>query len=456
MKNIAFFCIPAHGHTNPMVPVAKALVSRGHRVRFYSFQEFRAKIENTGAEFVPLDRFLPELSHEQADRLVQVSTTEMTIQDLRTTMNMDSFLDDEVRSFRPNVIYCDSVCFWGKLTAKKYGITLVVSTSTYAFNQFSSQYQKNSPKELLDLIMGMPKVNRELKKLEKYGHHVKNVLSLVSSDNSTDTVVYTSRRMQPYSQTFSTHYAFVGPSVLTQQEPQKEKERPLIYISMGTVMNNCPDFYLNCIEALKEVPVDVILSCGREMDRNLLGDLPENIQAFDHVDQLEILSRADVFLTHCGMNSVTESLMMATPMVLYPQTGEQHAVARRAAELGAGAYLKSDSPEGIREAVQSILQNPKYASEAMECSRDLRACTGAAGAADFIESAPHPSSNEMDPVDRIHIQIGLKQLLYWAVALSLLTAFGFVVGWKYAWIPGVAAGILNQPYTKAVTKQILG
>lgn len=455
MKNIAFFCIPAHGHTNPMVPVARELVSRGHQVRFYSFNQFREKIEKAGAQFVSIDRFLPELDQEQADRLIQVSTTEMTIQDLRTTMNMDSFLDEEIQSFHPDVIYCDSVCFWGKLTAWKYQIPLVVSTSTFAFNQFSSQYQKNSPKELMDLMLGMPKVNRELKKLKKNGHHVKGILSLVQNDNSIDTVVYTSKRVQPYSRTFSSHYAFVGPSVLSQLEPQKEKDRPLIYISMGTVMNNRPDFYRNCIAALKDEPVDVIISCGREMDRTLLGELPPNIQAFDYVDQLEVLSRADVFLTHCGMNSFSESLLSATPMVLYPQTGEQHAVARRAEELGAGVYLKSDSPEGIWEAVLSVLQNPNFASGAMECSRDLRACTGAAGAADFLESAPHPSSEEKDPVDRVNIQIGLKQLLYWALALSLMTVFRLLVGWKYVWVLGVAAGVLNQPYTKAVTKRIL-
>ena len=33
-KRIAFFCIPAHGHTNPMLPVAAELVRRGHTVRF--------------------------------------------------------------------------------------------------------------------------------------------------------------------------------------------------------------------------------------------------------------------------------------------------------------------------------------------------------------------------------------------------------------------------------------
>ena len=45
MKKIAFFCIPAHGHTNPMLPVAAELVRRGNAVRFYSFSEFEEKIK---------------------------------------------------------------------------------------------------------------------------------------------------------------------------------------------------------------------------------------------------------------------------------------------------------------------------------------------------------------------------------------------------------------------------
>ncbi len=49
MKRIAFFCIPAHGHTNPMLPVAAELVKRGNAVRFYSFDEFKETIGATGA-----------------------------------------------------------------------------------------------------------------------------------------------------------------------------------------------------------------------------------------------------------------------------------------------------------------------------------------------------------------------------------------------------------------------
>lgn len=65
MKKIACFCIPAHGHTNPMLPVVAELVRRGNIVRFYSFDEFAQKITATGAEFFPCDSYLPSLSEKE-------------------------------------------------------------------------------------------------------------------------------------------------------------------------------------------------------------------------------------------------------------------------------------------------------------------------------------------------------------------------------------------------------
>lgn len=396
MKNIMVFCIPAHGHHNPTFPVVTELVKRGNAVRYYSFEEFREKIEKTGAEFIACDSFLPELSEEQMKNMKKVSTTEMTIVDLQTTVKMDDFLKRQVEEFRPDVIFTDSVCFWGKLTARKYKIPMVVSTTTFAFNKFSSKYMKNSFSEIMDLIKGTKRVNVELKKLEQYGYHEKSIMPLIQNDNDTDTIVYATEKYQPCSDTFSKHYAFVGPSVFSNEIPDKKHERPLIYISLGTVVNEKPDFYQKCIRAFKEENVEVIISCGNAVDPKAFGELPENIKIYQRVDQLSVLSRANAFLTHCGMNSVSESLYMATPMVLFPQTNEQRAVARRAEEMGAGILLKKDSEEEIKNAVFMVLNDKQYADHAMECSRDFRGAPGPQGAAEFIEAAPHllPEENK--------------------------------------------------------------
>ena len=435
-----------------MLPVAAELVKRGNTVRFYSFDEFRDKINATGAEFISCDAYLPALSEQEEDGLKNISTTEMTVQDIRITLSMDGFLDEEFKTFRPDLVYTDSVCFWGKLSAWKHHVPMVVSTSTFAFNRLSSQYMKNTPRELADMILGLPRVSKELKKLEPYGYHVKGALSLIQSDNHTDSVVYTSRRFQPYAESFSDHYAFVGPSVFSNAVPDKTKQRPLVYISMGTVINDRPDFYAKCMQALQDQNVDVVISCGNAVSRESLGVLPDNIQVYPYVNQLDILSRADAFITHCGMNSVSESLYMATPMVLYPQTSEQKAVARRVTEIGAGTVLNDDSVDGIQAAIQEVLSNSAYGKAAEACSADFRSCTGAAGAAEFIENAPH-SSNGIDVVGELNKAAVRFQLVYWAIIIAVINLIGFLIGWKYVWIIGITAGILSNPVGRAIQKR---
>ena len=221
---------------------------------------------------------------------------------------------------------------------------------------------------------------------------------------------------------------------------------------MGTVINDRPDFYSKCIDALKNLNVDAVISCGNAINREKLGALPDNIQVYPYVDQLDVLAKADAFITHCGMNSVSESLYMATPMVLYPQTSEQCAVARRVTEIGAGIMLKDDSSGGIRTAIQEILNNKAYGNAATKCSADFRACSGSAGAAEFIENAPH-SSDGIDIIGELNTANAKFHLLYWLGVIIAINLMGFLVSWKYVWIMGIAAGILLSPIGKAIQKR---
>lgn len=450
--NIMFFCIPAHGHHNPTFPVAAELIKRGNNVRYYSFAEFEEKIRRTGAEFVPCDKFLPPLSDEEMSALKEVSVTEMTITDLRTTMAMDDFLGKEVAAFKPDVIVSDLVCFWGKLTSRKYKIPLVVSTTTFAFNKYSSGYMKSSPGEILDLIRGNKRAKEELKKLNSLGYSEKSIMSLVQSDNYTDTIVYATKKYQPVAESFSKHYAFVGPSVFSEMKPQKDKEKPLVYISMGTVVNDRPDFYTHCIEALKTEPVDVIISCGKTVDISSFGELPDNIKIQPYVNQLEVLSRADVFVTHCGMNSVSESLYMATPMVLFPQTNEQRAVARRAAEVGAGIMLKKGTTDDIKNTVLSVLKEKSYSENANACSEDFRNAPGAKGAADFIENAPHLMHDEDKKNIMREFLHGILQLAYWAIAIACIIIVPRYIPQIKWWVTVIIANVMFGFFRKFTDK----
>lgn len=53
MATIVFFGIPAHGHTNPTLEVVRELIARGHRVIYYSYDEFREKSSQPGRNSYP-------------------------------------------------------------------------------------------------------------------------------------------------------------------------------------------------------------------------------------------------------------------------------------------------------------------------------------------------------------------------------------------------------------------
>ena len=67
---IAWFCIPAHGHTNPTLGLVKTLTDAGHQIWYFSFEEFREKIEKAGATFIGCDGYDFEMEDkENADRV---------------------------------------------------------------------------------------------------------------------------------------------------------------------------------------------------------------------------------------------------------------------------------------------------------------------------------------------------------------------------------------------------
>lgn len=382
MADILFFCIPAHGHTNPTLQVVEELVRRGHRVRYFSFEMMREKIEAAGAEYIPCDDFLPPSPVDLENKVGKdfASLIEMVAD---TTINLDAMAAQHIARSRPDIIVSDSVCFWGKLFALKHGIPFVCSTTTFAYNKYTAKLMKQGLGEVLRMFTGMPRINVAMERLKSHGYAVKDFVSIIQNDNDTRTVVYTSAKFQPMADTFSDNYAFVGPLPRTTPQPKTGRERPGIYVSMGSVLNKNTAFFRACVEALGGLEADVTISADILPPK----ELPQNITIHPWVDQMAVLAESDLFLTHCGMNSVSESLYMGVPMVLFPQHSEEYAVAIRAEELGAGIRIKKGTARAIRKAVEQVLADDRYRKAARAAREDFLSCGGAALAADHILNA---------------------------------------------------------------------
>ena len=383
MSKIVFFNIPAYGHTNPTLGVVKELVSRGHQVWYYSYNVMRKEIESAGATFISCDDYDTEqkLSEKDATRVGKDLAFSAKIL-VDTTLALDEKVSKEMAELKPDCIVADSMALWGKAVALKLGIPFVSSTTTFAFNKHSARIMKQGIGDLLKMIFTSPKTSKEVKRLKAKGYPVKNILDIIGSDDNTNTIVYTSPEFQPCSETFSEKYAFVGPSIRPATDEIEKNRDKLIYISMGTVNNDMMSFYKQCISALTYTDYQVIMSVGNIVSIEEFGKLPENISVFSHVDQIAVLKQADVFLSHCGMNSVSESLYFGVPLVMLPQTSEQKGVSERVFQLGAG--VKLDKSVYVLSAINEILEDNTYKENALKIADGFKNSSGAKGAADKI------------------------------------------------------------------------
>lgn len=165
---------------------------------------------------------------------------------------------------------------------------------------------------------------------------------------------------------------------------------PLIYASMGTLMNGQADVYrVITAAAAKRNGLQLVLSVGDQVDPEQIGPLPGNTIAVKRAPQLELLKRASVCITHGGLNTVLESLAQGVPQVAIPVTVDQPGVAARIAEkkVGLSVPLKELSESRLSLLLDQVLNGPTYRDNARYFQKVIAQTDGLSKAADLLERA---------------------------------------------------------------------
>ncbi|MFY1631905.1 glycosyltransferase [Solwaraspora sp. WMMB335] len=133
-----------------------------------------------------------------------------------------------------------------------------------------------------------------------------------------------------------------------------DPDRPLVYVSFGTIFYRRPDLLRTVITGAAATGAQVIASVG-----DLAGELalPDDVLTAPYLPQREVLERADVFVTHGGYNSVAESIRAATPMLVVPLAVDQPIQAYFVGSAGFGTSLDPAGVTGqaVADAVTDLL-----------------------------------------------------------------------------------------------------
>jgi UDP:flavonoid glycosyltransferase YjiC (YdhE family) len=162
---------------------------------------------------------------------------------------------------------------------------------------------------------------------------------------------------------------------------------PVVHATLGTVMNRSSSLLESILHALRDEPVHLILTIGRNQDPARYGPQPDHVRIARYIPHSLLLPHCDLVLTQGSIHSVIAALAHGLPLVLLPIAGEQPHVAARCAAIGVGRVLDSSerTPEAIRGAVRAVLSNHAYARQAQCLRAEIAAMPGIEHAVGLLE-----------------------------------------------------------------------
>ncbi len=247
MARVLFINIGSEGHINPTIGVVQELISRGEEVVYFTIEDFRERIEKTGATVRTLEgqKFIKAFISGGRNYLLERINGLLFTADIVIPSVLEQ-IDGEHFDF----IIHDSMFGCGHLLPQILKLPAINSCTSFAqtkesFDKMLERLSKNIPIEVVKEIHNEFQSMMAMVK-EKYGVVIHSHYE-VFCNPAPLTIVYTIRELQPFAVAFDHTYKSIGPSISTRLIHENFdltaiKGKNSIYISLGTVFNQAIDF----------------------------------------------------------------------------------------------------------------------------------------------------------------------------------------------------------------------
>ncbi len=408
MARFLFTMLPANdlGLPTRMVPIARALADRGHEVAMFNPSPAPSKlIADAGLRNLEMPARgmpAPVMDLEAVSAAWDVEHMFGAIyRDRGYVRDATAAYVDVIRGYAPDVVV-DSFDLLACLAARvcKRPLVTVLQGNFHPASKGFLWWEDHRPEELPSAT---PFVNAEL--TDSGLGRVERCVELLAGDLS---IIVGTPETDPLPA--SANATWVGPVVwqrgnaaLPEWVMGMNRERPVIWVYSGNPR------YANAttptpidsivviraaIEALRNEPVQVVLTTGYQELPEEFGALPGNFRHAAYLPGLAMAAHCDLMVHHGGHGSVMAGLSAGTPAVILPTITERESNARRLASLGAGEVVvprkSGDGEKHIDKAefgakVKRVLQEPRYREAARRVAESMRKYGGAAEATHRIE-----------------------------------------------------------------------
>jgi len=359
------------GHLEPLVPIARAARAAGHAVAFSGRPAVAGRVRELGFEMFVTGPPGPEAPSARTPLLgLDLAREEAVLRDGfagRIARERAAGVLEVCAEWRPHVLVCGEVDFGAMVAAERAGLAFAVVLIS-ATERFVRAEVVAEPLAALRAEHGLP------------------------PDGPGDRPVLSSfpGRLRPLPP---------GPHAFRAVHATRPRiDANAVYFTLGTIFNlESGDLFERVLAGLRELPVDVVATVGRNLDPEELGPQPANVRIERYLRQSEVLPRCRAVVSHGGSGSILGALSHGLPLVLLPMGADQPQNAARCEELGVARVLDAvhATPEDVRDAVTDVLTDPSCRSAAERIADEIAALPGPEDTVPLLEarafSAGRPS-----------------------------------------------------------------
>lgn len=379
------------GHVTPMLGVVESLTRRGVEVGWLSLPQplgpYEDMVRKAGAQVLETPLIVTKGEESPADMAGIMGKVESAAVFVRKTFidSVSPYVEpvrEAIRKFAPDIVTVDSMCYSGMIAAQKEGVPLVsmsmglqILTPTTFESSHSALWKAVAPARAQLFL----------------DHGAEFSFKHNACLSPTLNVVFASEAFVGSKVDAPANTAMVGPALHVADATDAEfpwdrvrDDRPLVYISVGTVMSD-PALYELTAQAVASLGAQAIISAAGVDPTSL--DLPADAIFVRSAPQQALLKKVNAFITHGGANSVTEALYFGVPMLVIPLGMDQPLNAHFVAAARSGIAMSRDqlTPQSCRDAIAELLApSNEYRANAARIGEAYHAANGAESAAERI------------------------------------------------------------------------
>ena len=401
---LGFISLNLPGHLNPMTALARHIQARGHEVVFLYSSSANGLPCFPGNDRDPIDENRPEVSRLEGEEALAFAVGLNTERSAAMLKSMPAMLE----ATGVEALVIDPIQFYVELAAMKLGVPYIhaavalhIDYSGYTPFPLCGDPYETTPEALTRNRQRVAKFTKLLfnEEIHQYASEAGLEVDWEDAGSTISKLAWftqTPREFDFPTARWPAEFHHTGPFHDGKGRDavsfpwQRLTGEPLIYASMGTILNGNPEVFRTIAAGVAKHPdVQLVLSIGDQLEPEQISPVPKNAIIVKRAPQLELLKMATVCITHSGLNTVLESLAQGVPQVAIPVTFEQPGIAARIAyhKTGVVTSLEKLTASHISRLLGEVLDDPTYHTNARRMQKAIGNTNGLSVACDLIEES---------------------------------------------------------------------